>query len=307
MGPSQPTASGTSVAVGGRALSARYRLGRARRGQTLMALAFLAPALVIYGVFMVYPFLGSLYLSLTEWNGFDAIPRFIGLDNYVRLLNDGEAWHAFQNNLIWAVIGTAAPILIGLPIAIAMWSGARYRLVFRTVYFLPFILPLVVVGIIWLWIYHPIYGVPVVRGILGDRETALYGVLITAVWGYFGFVVVVLLAGLQNVNMDLVDASKVDGANAWQRARHVILPQIAPVMTTVTTITLVGAFSVFDIVYVMTSGGPGDATEVLALYTFERAFRFNEMGYSSAISTIITLLSLVLAIVFVRFRERSAA
>ena len=307
MGPTQPTASGTSVAVGRRALSARYRLGRARRGHTLMALAFLAPALIVYGVFMVYPFLGSLYLSLTEWNGFDAIPRFIGLDNYVRLWTDERAWHAFGNNLIWAVIGTAAPILIGLPLAIAMWSGVRYRLLFRTIYFLPFILPLVVVGIIWLWIYHPIYGVPFVRGILGDRESALYGVLITAVWGYFGFVVVVLLAGLQNVNLDLVDASKVDGANAWQRARHVIIPQIAPVMTTVTTITLVGAFSVFDVVYVMTSGGPGDATEVLALYMFDRAFRFNEMGYASSIATVITMLSLVLAIVFVRFRERSAA
>ena len=306
MGPSQPTSSGASVAIGRRALSARYRLDRARRGHSLIALVFLAPALVIYGVFMVYPFLGSLYLSLTEWNGFDAIPRFIGLDNFVRLLQDDEAWHAFGNNIIWAVVGTAAPILIGLPLAIAMWSGVRYRLLFRTIYFLPFILPLVVVAIIWLWVYHPIYGVPFVRGILGDRETALYGVLITAVWGYFGFVVVVLLAGLQNVSLDLVDASKVDGANAWQRTRHVILPQIAPVMTTVTTITLVGAFSVFDIVYVMTSGGPGDATEVLALYTFERAFRFNEMGYSSAISTVITILSLVLAIVFVRYRERGA-
>jgi raffinose/stachyose/melibiose transport system permease protein len=306
MGPSQPTASGASAAIGRRALSPRYRFGRARGGTGLLALAFLAPALVIYGVFMVYPFLGSLYLSLTEWNGFEAIPRFIGLDNYIRLITDDRAWHAFTNNLIWAVVGTAAPILIGLPLAIAMWSGVRYRLVFRTIYFLPFILPLVVVAIIWLWIYHPIYGVPGLRGILGDRDTALYGILITAVWGYFGFVIVVLLAGLQNVNIDLIDASKVDGANALQRARHIILPQIAPVLTTVTTITLVGAFSVFDIVYVMTSGGPGSATEVLALYTFDRAFRFNEMGYSSAISTVITILSLVLAVVFVRYRERSA-
>ncbi len=305
MGPSQPTASGASVALGRRALSARYRMGRARRGHLLLAAAFLAPAVLIYGYFMVVPFANSLYLSLTSWNGFDAIPQFIGLDNYVELLGDEQALHAFQNNLIWAVVGTAAPILLALPIAIALWSGTRYRTVFRTIYFLPFILPLVVVGIIWGWIYHPLFGVPFVRGILGDADTALVGVMLTAVWGYFGFVMVVLLAGLQNVSLDLIDASKVDGANAFQRGRHVILPGIAPVMTTITTVTLVGAFSVFDIIFVMTSGGPGNASEVLGVYTYDQAFRSNRMGYSSAISTVITVLSLVLAVVFVKFRERT--
>jgi ABC-type sugar transport system permease subunit len=270
----------------------------------LMAAAFLAPAVLIYGYFMVVPFLNSIYLSFTEWNGFDAVPQWVGLDNYVRLFGDGQAWHAFTNNLWWALIGTAAPILIGLPLAIAMWSGVRYRTLFRTIYFIPFILPLVVVAIIWGWIYHPIFGLPPVRGILGDRDTALIGVLVPAIWGYFGFVIVVLLAGLQNVNLELIDASKVDGANALQRGRHIILPQIAPVLTTITTITLVGAFSVFDIVYVLTSGGPGNATNVLSLYTYTQAFRLNQIGYGTAIAMVITVLSLVLAVVFVRYRER---
>jgi raffinose/stachyose/melibiose transport system permease protein len=305
MGPSQPSASGVSVALGRRALSARYRMGRARRGQLGLAVAFIAPAALIYAYFMVAPFLNTIWLSLTSWDGFALVPEFIGFDNYARLLGDDRAWHALGNNVIWAIVGTAAPVIIGLALAIALWSGARYRTVFRTIYFLPFILPLVVVGIIWGWIYHPIYGIPFVRGILGDRDTALLGILVTAVWGYFGFVVVVFLAGLQNVSLDLIDASKVDGANALQRGRHVILPQIAPVFTTVTTITLVGAFSVFDIVFVMTSGGPGNASEVLALYTYNLAFRFNQMGYSSAVSTLITVLSLGLAVAFVRFRERA--
>ena len=305
MGPSQPTSSGATVALGRRALSGRYGIRRARRGGYVMAFLFLLPAALIYGLFMIAPFLNSVYLSLTDWDGYAVVPNFVGLANYAELLADPGVHRAFSNNLIWAVIGTAAPILIGLPLAIALWSGVRYRTLFRTIYFLPFILPLVVVGIIWAWIYHPIYGVPFLRGILGSRDTALLGVLVTAIWGYFGFVVVVLLAGLQNVNMDLVDASKVDGANAFQRARHVILPQIAPVMTTITTITLVGAFSVFDIVLVMTSGGPGGATDVLVLHAYEEAFRYNRMGYSSAIAIVIAALSLILAVLFVRFRERS--
>jgi ABC-type sugar transport system permease subunit len=305
MGPSQPTASGASIALGRRALSARYRVGRARRGELWLAFLMIAPAAVIYVYFMIIPFLNSLWLSLTSWDGFAPVPTFIGLANYAEILGDDAARNAMTNNLVWALIGTAGPILIGLPIAIALWSGVRYRTLFRTIFFLPFILPLVVIGIIWLWIYHPIYGIPFVRGVLGDPDTALYGVLMAAVWSYFGFVVVVFLAGLQNVNLDLVDASKVDGANAIQRGRHVILPQIAPIFTTVTTITLVGAFSVFDIVFVMTSGGPGNASDVLAMYTYEQAFRANRMGYSSALSTIITVASLVLAYFFVKYRERT--
>jgi raffinose/stachyose/melibiose transport system permease protein len=305
MGPAQPTSSGASLAVGRRALSARYGLSRARAGDLRLAFLFLAPAVLIYFVFMVVPFLNTLYLSLTDWNGFDPVPRFVGIQNYAELLGDEEFWRAIRNNATWALVGTAAPIVIAVPIAIALWSGTRFMTFFRTIFFIPHILPVVVIAIVWAWIYHPIYGVPVLKGILGSKDTALFGILIPAIWGTYGFVLVVLLAGLQSVNMDLVDASKVDGANAFQRTRHVILPQIAPIMTTITTITLIGAFSVFDIVFIMTSGGPGGATTVLAVQTFSSGFRENRQGYGSAISMVITVISLVLTVLVVKFRERS--
>lgn len=305
MGPAQPTSSGASLAIGRRALSARYGLSRARAGDLRLALLFLAPAVLIYVVFMVLPFLNTLYLSLTDWNGFEPVPQFVGLQNYVELFGDEEFWRALRNNAIWAVVGTSAPILLAVPIAVALWSGTRYMTFFRTIYFIPHILPVVVIAIVWAWIYHPIYGLPVLKGILGSKDTALFGILIPAIWGTYGFVIVVLLAGLQSVNMDLIDASKVDGANAFQRTRHVILPQIAPIMTTITTITLIGAFSVFDIVFIMTSGGPGGATTVLAVQTFSSGFRENRQGYGSAISMVITVISLVLTVLVVKFRERS--
>jgi raffinose/stachyose/melibiose transport system permease protein len=310
------TAAPQPTGLGRLALRRGRPAGGRRRTSPLLVAVFVLPSLVIYGLFMVYPFLGTIHLSLTNWDGFAATKDFIGFDNYRVLLGDAEFWVALSHNLIWAVIGTAAPIIIGLPIAVMLWSGARFRLAFRAMYFLPVILPSVVAGIIWGWIYNPIFGVlnsilegvglgAIATGWLGNPDTALYAVLGAAVWGTFGTIVVFFLAGLQGIDMNLVDAAKVDGANAWQRTRHVLLPGIAPIFTFVLTITLVGAFSVFDIIYVLTRGGPGTATEVLAGYSFEMAFGRNYAGYGSAISMVIAVLSLVLAIVFLRLRERN--
>lgn len=293
----------------------RARSGRRRRTSRLLVAIFILPSLLIYLLFMVLPFFGTVQLSLTSWDGFAATKDFIGFDNYVVLFGDEAFWNALVHNLIWAVVGTAAPILIGLPLAIVLWSGVRFRLAFQAMYFLPVILPSVVVGIIWGWIYNPLFGVlntilegigleSFTKGWLGDPDTALWAVLGAAVWGAFGTLVVFFLAGLQGIDTNLIDAARVDGANAWQRTRHVILPGIAPMLTFVLTITLVGAFSVFDIVYVLTLGGPGTATEVLAGYAYKMAFGRNFAGYGSAVAMIIAILSLVLAVTFLRIRER---
>jgi raffinose/stachyose/melibiose transport system permease protein len=297
-------------------IAARRARPRAARptGFALVA-AFLGPSLVIYVLFMVYPFFGTIQLSLTSWDGFAENKDFIGLDNYAVLFGDPAFWNALVHNLIWALVGTAAPILIGLPLAIVLWSGARFRLAFRAMYFLPVILPSVVAGIIWGWIYNPLFGVlntilegigleSLTNGWLGDPDTALWAVLGAAVWGAFGTLVVFFLAGLQGIDLNLIDAARVDGANAWQRTRHIILPGIAPMFTFVLTITLVGAFSVFDIIYVLTLGGPGTATEVLAGYAYKMAFGRNFAGYGAAIAMVIAILSLVLAVAFLKIRER---
>jgi raffinose/stachyose/melibiose transport system permease protein len=293
----------------------RRRRTRRRHTSWAMVALFVLPSLAIYLLFMVYPFIGTMQLSLSAWDGFAPQKTFVGLANFVALMNDADFWSALRNNMIWAVIGTAAPIAIGFPIAVLLWSGSRGRLAFRAIYFLPVILPTVVIGLIWGWIYNPLFGVlnsfleaiglgELAKGWLGDPDTALVAVLIAAVWSYFGFVVVMFLAGLQGIDMNLIDAAKVDGANAGRRAWHILLPGIAPVFTFVLTITLVGAFSVFDIVYVMTRGGPGTATEVMAGYAYKMAFGRNFAGYGAAISMVIAIISLVLAVVLLRFRER---
>ncbi len=311
---------GTQTEGGGQALAPRRKRGFAsvpalRRQQAYYGALFVVPGLIVYLIFMVYPFLDTIYLSFTNWNGVATSKDWVGLSNYARMFADGAALKAFANNVVWVILGTISPVVIGLFEALLVWSGARASLFFRVLFFLPFVLPLVVIGIVWQWIYNPLFGVVnkvldgaglegVSRGWLADPHTALYAVLIAAIWGASGFCFLILHASLQNVDMSTVEASMIDGANWFQRAWSIVVPQIAPQLTMVTAVTLIGGFSVFDIIYVMTGGGPGNASEVLATYTYKTAFEQNEAGYGSALAMLITVLSLISAFVFVRVRER---
>ena len=288
---------------------------RARRNAGI-GLAFVAPALLIYLYFVIQPFLYSIYYSLTDWDGAQATKNFIGLANYRDLLFDELLWQALYHNLIWVVVGTISPIVIALLLGTLLWGKVRGRVVFRTVYFVPVVLSDVVIAIIWNWIYHPLFGAAnqvlravglggLARGWLGDPVWALPSLLVAAIWSYYGFCFVVIMAGLQSVAVDLVEAATIDGANAWQRFRHVILPELRHVLTMITAFTLIGGFNVFGIVFVMTQGGPGTATQVIATYTYRKAFQEAQMGYGAALSMVMTLLSLVATYIFIRLRERN--
>ena len=288
-----------------------------RRQQLYYAILFISPGLAIYLAFMLLPFINTIYLSFTNWNGATISKDFVGLSNYVRMFGDAAVLKAFFNNVIWVIIGTISPVVIGLFLALLLWSGTRGSLIFRTIYFLPFILPLVVVALVWQWIFHPLFG-PLNKlldtvgleqlsgGWLGDPNTALYAVLISAIPGAAGLVLVILFAALQNVDVSQVEAAKIDGASWFQRAWYIVIPQLAPVITMVTAITLIGGFAVFDNVFVMTGGGPGHASEVLGTYTYEVAFQQSQAGYGSSLAVLMTALSLVSAVIFVRLRERQS-
>jgi ABC-type sugar transport system permease subunit len=275
---------------------------------------FVLPALVLYLVFMVYPFLQSLYLSFTSWNGASLDKEWIGLANYGALLRDELLWLSLRHNLIWVVLGTAAPIAIGMLLALLLWRRPKGFTLFRTFYFMPQVLSAVVIGIIWNWVYNPIFGIlnkgldavglsDVSRGWLGDPDFALYAVLIAATWAEIGFVFVIFLAGLQGVSKDLLEAATIDGANVWQRFRHVTVPQMANVINVVVAILLIGGFNVFDMIFVMTGGGPANATEVIATYTYKEAFTQNNVGYASTLALVMTVISLIASVAFIKFRE----
>jgi ABC-type sugar transport system permease subunit len=273
------------------------------------------PAFLLYAVFMIYPFIRSIYFSFTDWNGVRPVKNLIGLDNWRAMLQDPMLWLSLRHNVVWVIIGTITPLAIGLMLAVLLWRRPPGFTLFRTMYFMPQVLSAVVIGIIWNWMYNPLFGnlnkmldavglEEVSRGWIGDPDVALYAVLAAAIWGTIGFVFVVFLAGLQNVSKDLLEAATIDGANSWRRFRDVTVPQLSNVINVVAALLLIGGFNVFDIVWVMTQGGPANATEVIATLTYKEAFTQNKVGYASALSLVMTFISLVASVVFIRLRER---
>lgn len=286
-----------------------------RRAQARLGIIFTIPLLVLVIVFFGFPLASSLYYSVIAYDGVTANPAFVGLANYVQMFTDSEVWHALGNNLIWIVIGTIAPLFLGLVFALLLWSVKRGSRFYRLALFFPYVMPGVAIGIAWSWIYDPLYGWlnTILRdvglgflatGWLGNPSTALYAVLVTAIWGASGFVMLIFLSALQNVDMELMDAARLDRTSVAQRVWHVVLPQITPVFIMVTTVTLVGGFSVFDIVFIMTSGGPDNASDVLGTYAFTNAFQLNNISYGTTIALLITALSIPCAVILNRIQRR---
>ena len=276
---------------------------------------FTLPTILLYSVFVLYPFAGSLYLSLTSWNGVSRVKEFIGLANYRTLAQDPLLWKSLSHNLVWMLSMATVPIFVGLVLAVLLWHRPPGFTLFRTFYFMPQILGAAVIGILWKFIYMPRRGVLALIGqatgieflqssLLASPNTALGAILFANIWAGIGFFFVIMLAGLQNVDMDLVDAAKVDGANAVQRFRHVVIPQLANVITMVTVLALIGGLNVFDIVWSMTEGGPANATEVIGTYAYTKAFLEPNVGYAAALTMVMTALALATTAVFVWVRER---
>jgi len=286
-----------------------------RREQARLGVALVAPLMVMVAVFILLPMGNAIYYVFVDFNGIDPTPPWVGFDNFTELAGDPDVYAALKNNLIWIVIGTTAPLAIGLGLALLLWKVRRMSAAYKIAFFMPYVLPQVAVGVVWGWIYEPTRGwlnkvlsavglESVTTGWLGNPDTALYAVLGTAVWAASGFVFVIFLSALRNVDADLVDASMLDGANAWQRLRYVILPQIMPVFLMVATVTLLGGFSVFDIVFIMTGGGPANATEVLGTYAYSNAFQLNRISYGTTLALVISVLSVPFAIWLNRLQRR---
>jgi ABC-type sugar transport system permease subunit len=257
-------------------------------------------------VFLIAPLANAVYYVFVDFNGINPVPPFIGLANFTELAQDPDVWAAFKNNVIWIVIGTATPLVLGLALALLLWDVKRGSALYRVAFFLPYVLPQVAVGVVWGWIYEPTRGwlnrvleavglESITTGWLGNPDTALYAVLATAVWTAVGFVFVIILSALRNVDTEQVDASLLDGANWIQRLRYIILPQIMPVFVMVTAVTLIGGFAVFDLVFVMTGGGPAGASDVLGTVAYSSAFQLNRISYGTTLALVVTAMAIPFA------------
>ena len=288
-----------------------------RRLRVPPAAGFLAPALAALGLFFFAPVAAALLLSLTDFDlyaiGDPGALRVTGARNYRRLLADPAFWTALRNTLYFVVVGGPLSVAVSLAGALLVHARAtRLRGFFRTVYFLPVVTTLVAVAIVWRALYHPrvgplaefsrALGLPVIDW-LGDARFAMPAIILMEVWKNFGFNLVIFLAGLQAIPERLYEAARIDGASAWQQLRWVTLPMLGPTFLFVSLSTAIGYFQLFAEPYVMTNGGPSDATLSIVLLMYREGFRWWNLGYAAAVAFVLFLLILLVSLLQLRLRR----
>jgi raffinose/stachyose/melibiose transport system permease protein len=273
---------------------------------------FVLPGLCLFVFAVVIPlFMGAGY-SFTDWNGVSASAAYIGWDNYRHAVQDRDFWRALINTFKYAVILTIVVNALSLLLALILDSYLKFKNIFRTIFFLPGVISIVLSGFLWNNIYSrglpnlfKLFGNSSVTSPLGNPDHALMGLLIIAVWQGIGQPMVIFIAGLQNVSPELIESAKIDGAGAVRRFSNVILPLIAPSITINMVLVLTGALKVFDLVYVTTNGGPGFATEVISTFIYRNSFASLKGGYGTALSMIFFLVLVMVTIVQLSvFRRR---
>ncbi|MEW6509818.1 MAG: sugar ABC transporter permease [Bacteroidota bacterium] len=281
------------------------------------AVLFLAPALIAIGVFFFLPVIAALGLSFTDFDIYSLAnwryARFVGAKNYTDLVADPLFWKALRNTLYFLVVGGPLSILVSLGTALLLQSKlGRFKGLFRTAYFAPVVTTLVAVAVVWRFVYHPRFGVlnyalsflgigPV--DWLGDPGWAMPAIILLAVWKNFGYNMIIFIAGLQNIPQELYEAADIDGAGRWQKFTTITLPLLAPTTLFISIITVIGYLQLFAEPYVMTQGGPLDATLSLVLMMYEQGFRWWNMGYSAAVAFILFGLILIPSFIQTRLRR----
>lgn len=308
-----PTAAARpEVALPGGRTRRHRRRERYDREQVLTAAVFLAPALIVIGIFVLYPIVSAAQISLTSWNGFDAVKQFIGLDNYIRLAQDPEFWNSLMVTVIYAVGVCVLSVVTGLAVALLLDAPIRARGFYRGVYFLPAVTSSVAAAIVWKYMLDPAGFVNAFLaqfGITGpdwlqDRWLALGALTLLTVWKGIGFNAVLYLTAMQALPSSIYEAAQLDGASAAKRVRFLTIPLVAPMTFFVVLQALITSFQSFDLVYVLTGGGPRGGTDVLGMFMYRQAFRLGDFGYGTAIA-FITLL-LVLGVSLVQWRASGA-
>lgn len=271
------------------------------------------PATIVYGAIVIVPGLQTFFYSLFYYRSF-VTRRFTGLSNYLNLVLDQVFRLSLWHNLFWSALTVVIPLSIGLVLAVLV-TKVRGRVVLSAMYFLPVTVPLVVGGVVWKWIYNPIFGLlnhtlkaaglaKLALNWLADTNIAFYALFVTGTWTYFGFCVLIFMNALQSIDENLYEAAKIDGATELQLFFHITIPSLRTTINFLIIWSTIGAMKFFDLVYVMTRGGPGHATEIVGTYIFELAFRQQKVGYASSAAMVLLIIILMLTYLTIRTRER---
>lgn len=284
---------------------------RAGSDQLMTIALFIIPGAVIYTLFLIVPIIQAAYYSLYDWNGLGPLTNFYGFGNYERAFGH----QVFQNSIGNSLIITVLSLLVQLPLAItlALMVGRKLpgRSIFRSIFFMPYVFSEIITAIIWTFVYNPgngmlntvlgtIFPDYVPQGWLANRDIALFAVFFVITWKYFGLHMILYMAGLQSINSEVEEAARIDGANELQILRHITLPLLAPTIRLTIYLSVLGSLNQFVLIWILTSGGPANATHVMATYMYRFGVKSFNLGFGSAVAVIIFLISLVFSLGYQR-------
>ncbi len=273
---------------------------------------FVAPALALFLLFIIWPMLKAVQMSAYRWKGYGPLVDFVGLRNYVSVLQNDVFTDALMHNLIIVVGSIAVQLPVGLGIALLLNRKMWGQGLLRTIIFVPYVLAEVIAGVVWFQLLQPQYGVidtlldavglhGPAQGWLGTPDYALWTVLVVLTWKYLGLAVILFLAGLQGVPEDLYEAAQLDGASWWQVQRKITIPLLGPTLRTWAFLSMIGSLQLFDMVWILTGGGPANATTTMATFLINEGTKRQNYGIAGAASVILFLVALVLALTYQRF------
>jgi multiple sugar transport system permease protein len=277
------------------------------------AFLYLAPFLIFFSIFQIYPIFYGLYISLTKWD-LVSTPQFTGLTNYINIAKDSLFWTSLRNTIFF--VGMNAPLAIVVPLVLAVLVSESIpgRALFRSAFTTPLMISVSSVGVLWVWFLNPTFGLinfyASLVGLPGQNWLsqggwAMVAIVITTVWWTSGWNLVLFLAGLQEISEQLYDAAKIDGANTWALFRYITLPGLRPTMLFVGVTTIIGSFRVFGQVLVMTNGGPFDSTRTMVMHIYENGFRNFRMGSASAIAWALFLIVMIFTLLQFRLMRET--
>lgn len=261
---------------------------------------FLFPALVVFSIYVLYPIFDSLRISFYEWDGLDE-KIWVGLGNYQELFEDEVFWISLKNNVLWLIFYLLAPV-VGLFLALFLNQKGTWMRVAKSLFFFPFVIPPVVIGLVFSWFMDPHFGLlNIVLNFfnfasvspLSDENMVTYAIIVAGMWPQIAYCMILYLTGLNSINKDLIEAGQLDGAKGYQMLWHVVLPQLRPATFIAIVVTVIGALRSFDFVAIMTEGGPYNSSSVLAYFMYEQSITNYRMGYGSTIATVLFMIMLV--------------
>ncbi len=283
--------------------------------EKLKAFSFLAPALLIYIIIIVFPGIYSVVLSLFEWNGV-AEKRFVGLANYVKLFTNDDIFRiALKNNIIWIVLTVCITVVLALILALVLNGKFTGRIVYRSIFYFPYMLSWIVIGIIWKWMYNPNFGMintflgavgldSLKGSYLSNPKIALYCIFAAALWQGLGQPMLYFLAGLQTMSSDVLEAARIDGAGKINLFIRIIVPMLKETFVIVLATQIIASMKVYDIIYVMTDSGPANSTQTLATYMYNQTFSYNNLGMGSTVATIMVIIMMFIIVPYVIFSTK---